>query len=178
MAHEHADLGSAAVIGVGRRGHGAALADAAAVHAAVDQERVRDLTLDAIEESFKLHVISLWSFGCGTTALSRSARRRACERGSDAYTPGASQCAEVEVCRHVDGAVYLIIIGLVVGIVFWLMDYLPVPEPLNRFIKVAAILIGLVALIMVLLDVTGTDVGLGGPDHGRRLQRPLVPAHD
>jgi small basic protein len=56
--------------------------------------------------------------------------------------------------------VYLIVVGLVVGVVFWLMDYLPVPEPLNRFIKIAAILIGLIALIMILLDATGTDVGL------------------
>jgi hypothetical protein len=55
--------------------------------------------------------------------------------------------------------IYLLVIGIVIGLIFWLVDYLPVPAPLDKGIKVAAIVIGVNVVIMVLLDLTGADVG-------------------
>jgi hypothetical protein len=52
--------------------------------------------------------------------------------------------------------VYIIVVALVVGVAYWLIDYLPVPEPLNKIIKVLIIVIGAIALIYALLGITGT----------------------
>ena len=50
---------------------------------------------------------------------------------------------------------YILIIGVVVGIIWWVMDYLPVPEPLNKLIKVLAIVIGAIAIIYALMGMAG-----------------------
>lgn len=50
----------------------------------------------------------------------------------------------------------LLIIGVIVGIIWWVVDYLPVPPPLNRLIKILSIVIGAIAVIYALLGLTGT----------------------
>jgi hypothetical protein len=57
--------------------------------------------------------------------------------------------------------IYLLIVAVVIGVVFWLVDYIPVPQPLNKLIKVVAIVIGVIIIIGVLLSLAG--VNLGGP---------------
>jgi len=49
----------------------------------------------------------------------------------------------------------LLIIVLVIGVVWWLIDYLPVPEPLNKLVKVVTIVIGVIAVIYALLGLAG-----------------------
>jgi len=49
----------------------------------------------------------------------------------------------------------LLIIVLVIGVVWWLIDYLPVPEPLNKLVKVVTIVIGAIAIIYALLGLAG-----------------------
>lgn len=56
--------------------------------------------------------------------------------------------------------VYLIVLGIVLALVFWLCDYLPVPAPLNRWIKIIAIVISALLLINIVLGVGGVDTGL------------------
>lgn len=52
--------------------------------------------------------------------------------------------------------VYVVVICLVVGLAYWILDVIPVPNPLNRIGKILIIVIGCLALIYVLLGVTGT----------------------
>jgi uncharacterized membrane protein len=56
--------------------------------------------------------------------------------------------------------VYLLVVLIVVGLVYWVIDAVGVPQPLNRFAKVAVIVIGVIAVIMILLGAVGVNVGL------------------
>jgi hypothetical protein len=54
--------------------------------------------------------------------------------------------------------VYLLVVCVVIGVVFWIVDYVPVPQPLNKLIKVVAIVIGCIAIIYTLLNLAGMPV--------------------
>ena len=54
----------------------------------------------------------------------------------------------------------LVVVVLVIGLLFYVLDAIPVPDPLNRFAKIAAIVIGCIIIIMLLLDVAGYRTGL------------------
>ena len=56
--------------------------------------------------------------------------------------------------------VYLIVLGIVLALVFWLADYIPIPSPINRWVKIIAIVIAALILINLLLGVAGVDTGL------------------
>lgn len=51
--------------------------------------------------------------------------------------------------------IYLLIVCVVIGIVWWVCDYLPVPQPLNKLIKVVSIVIGCIIIIYALLGLAG-----------------------
>ena len=51
--------------------------------------------------------------------------------------------------------VYVLVVAIVIGLAFWLCDFLPVPEPLNRMVKMIAIVIGVIVIIYALLSLAG-----------------------
>jgi len=55
----------------------------------------------------------------------------------------------------VDQLIYALIVCIVIGVVWWVCDYLPVPEPLNKLIKILSIVIGVIVIIYALLAVAG-----------------------
>jgi hypothetical protein len=59
--------------------------------------------------------------------------------------------------------VYIIVVMLVIGIAWWLVDYIPVPAPLNKIVKIVIIVVGAIALIYVLLGLSGHAPPLGRP---------------
>lgn len=56
--------------------------------------------------------------------------------------------------------IYLLVVCVIIGLVWWIVDYLPVPEPLNKLIKVVSIVIGCIVIIYALLSIAG--IGGGG----------------
>lgn len=54
--------------------------------------------------------------------------------------------------------IYLLVIGCLVALVFYVVGAIPVPEPLGRIIKMVAVVLGVVFVILVLLQLVG-----GGP---------------
>lgn len=54
--------------------------------------------------------------------------------------------------------IYILIIAIVVGIVWWVCDYLPVPGPLNRLVKILSVVIGAIAIIVVLARMAGVPL--------------------
>ena len=56
--------------------------------------------------------------------------------------------------------IWLLILALVVGLVIYAVDALAVPDPLNRYIKVVAIVLACLLIIILLLDVVGSGPGL------------------
>ena len=59
--------------------------------------------------------------------------------------------------------VYIIVVMLIVGIAWWLVDYIPVPAPLNHIFKIVIIVVGALALIYILLGLSGHAPPLGRP---------------
>lgn len=57
--------------------------------------------------------------------------------------------------------IWLLVIAVVAGLAYWVLDAIPVPQPLNRFAKIAVVVIAVIALIYVLLGIGG--VNIGGP---------------
>jgi len=51
--------------------------------------------------------------------------------------------------------VYLLVVGAIVGLLLWLVDYIPVPEPFNKWIKVVIIVVSVLIIIFVLLGLIG-----------------------
>ena len=51
--------------------------------------------------------------------------------------------------------VMLLVVGIIIGMIWWLCDYLPVPEPLNKLIKIVSIVIGVIVIVYALLGIVG-----------------------
>ena len=49
----------------------------------------------------------------------------------------------------------VLVTAVVVGIIWWVCDFLPVPEPLNKLIKVVSVVVGAVAICYALLGIAG-----------------------
>ena len=56
--------------------------------------------------------------------------------------------------------IYLLVVFLVIGVIWWLIDYIPVPDPLNRIAKIVTIVIGAIVLIGILLNLAGVPVAV------------------
>ena len=54
----------------------------------------------------------------------------------------------------------ILVIVLVAGLVYWVLDAIPVPQPINRFAKIAVVVICAIALIYVLLGAAGISTGI------------------
>ena len=51
--------------------------------------------------------------------------------------------------------IYILVIAVIVGLVWWVCDFLPVPQPLNKLIKVISIVIAVIAIVLVLMRLGG-----------------------
>jgi hypothetical protein len=59
--------------------------------------------------------------------------------------------------------IYLIVIGAVVALLLWLVDYLGpyIPDPLHKIIRVIIIVVAVIAVIYLLLGLVGGSPRLG-----------------
>ena len=55
--------------------------------------------------------------------------------------------------------IQLLIVILIIGVIYWVLDALPVPEPLNRVAKIVIVVIGVLIIVIMLLRLTGVDIG-------------------
>jgi hypothetical protein len=51
--------------------------------------------------------------------------------------------------------VYILVICVVVGLIWWVADYLPVPQPLNKMLKVISMIVAVIIIIYALLGFAG-----------------------
>jgi multisubunit Na+/H+ antiporter MnhB subunit len=54
----------------------------------------------------------------------------------------------------------LLVVAIIVGLIWWVCDYMPVPEPINKFVKLIAIVVGVIIIVMALLGIAGYNTGL------------------
>ncbi len=50
---------------------------------------------------------------------------------------------------------YLIVAGLIFGLLFWLIDYCGLPQPFNKVAKIILAVAGVLVIIGVLLSLVG-----------------------
>lgn len=62
-----------------------------------------------------------------------------------------------------DILVYVAILVIVVIVLWWLLSQLQLPEPLNKIITIALVVIGAVVLIGIMLQFTGSGPPLRLP---------------
>jgi|SoimicMinimDraft_4_1059732.scaffolds.fasta_scaffold1299731_1 quinol-cytochrome oxidoreductase complex cytochrome b subunit len=60
----------------------------------------------------------------------------------------------------VTALVTVLVIAILAGLFYWVIDQIPVPEPINRWAKLAIVIIAVVCLVMVLLGLGGYGPGL------------------
>jgi hypothetical protein len=56
--------------------------------------------------------------------------------------------------------VYLVVICLIVGLVYYIADNIPIPSPLNNVVKVVAMVIGVLVIVLLLLQLVGIGPGV------------------
>src|SRR5262245_20045987 len=76
----------------------------------------------------------------------------------------------------IDILIYLVILVVVVIFLWWLLQQLPLPPPLDRIVRIVLIAFAVIALILVLLQATGTGPPWRLPrsnERGRPIGRPF-----
>lgn len=59
--------------------------------------------------------------------------------------------------------VWLLIVGILVALVYWVVDVIPIPQPINRIIKVVLIVLVCLVVILMLLNLIGVSTGVRIP---------------
>jgi len=54
--------------------------------------------------------------------------------------------------------IYIVVLGCIIGLLLWLIDAVPIPEPFHRIARIAIIVVGVLILILLLLSLVD-----GGP---------------
>jgi len=51
--------------------------------------------------------------------------------------------------------VYLLILGILLALVYWVLDAIPIPQPINRIIKIAIVVVACLVVVILLLQLVG-----------------------
>lgn len=62
--------------------------------------------------------------------------------------------------------VYLLVIGILIALVFYVCDAIPLPEPIARIVKIAVVVIACLIVIILLLQLVGAAGNLALPKIG------------
>lgn len=54
--------------------------------------------------------------------------------------------------------IFVVIIAVACGLGYWIIDAIPVPQPINRWAKILLIVIAAILLIGVLLNMAGVSL--------------------
>ena len=58
----------------------------------------------------------------------------------------------------VNGLIYLIVIGVVFGLLWWLVGYCALPEPFNKVARVVLAIAAVIVLISILMGFAGHPI--------------------
>ena len=51
--------------------------------------------------------------------------------------------------------IYLLIVGILVAIIYWVIDAIPLPPPINRLVKIVLVVLVALVIIVLLLQLIG-----------------------
>jgi glucan phosphoethanolaminetransferase (alkaline phosphatase superfamily) len=58
--------------------------------------------------------------------------------------------------------VYMLIVGILLALVYWVIDVIPLPQPINRIVKVVIVVLAVLVIVMLLLQLVGVGGGMNG----------------
>ena len=61
----------------------------------------------------------------------------------------------ISIAGAVNIIVYLIVAGLIFGLLFWLIGFCALPEPFAKFARIAVAILAVMVIIGILLSVVG-----------------------
>jgi len=59
--------------------------------------------------------------------------------------------------------IYLLILGILIALVYYVVDAIPLPEPINRIVKLTIVVLAALIVIILLLNLIGAGVNLNLP---------------
>jgi len=59
--------------------------------------------------------------------------------------------------------IYLLVAGILIWLVLYVVDAIPIPDPLNRIIKLVVVVLACLIVILLLLQVLGVGTGMSLP---------------
>ena len=54
--------------------------------------------------------------------------------------------------------IYLVIVAAIAAVAYWAVDQLGTPDPINRIVKVAVVLIAVLVIAVIFLRLFGLDI--------------------
>ena len=69
----------------------------------------------------------------------------------------------ITIASLVNLLIWLLVLGIVVGLVFWVLDAIPVPQPLHKVLRIAAVVIVTLIVILLLLNLAGVPTVISLP---------------
>lgn len=61
--------------------------------------------------------------------------------------------------------VYLLVVGILLALVYYVLDAIPIPEPINRIVKIVIVVVACLVVILLLVQLLGVS-GAGLPKLG------------
>src|SRR5580692_676109 len=65
------------------------------------------------------------------------------------------RCDVISIAGAVNVIVYLIVAGLIFGLLWWLVNYIALPDPFGKFARIALAILAVMVIIGILLSVVG-----------------------
>jgi glucan phosphoethanolaminetransferase (alkaline phosphatase superfamily) len=59
--------------------------------------------------------------------------------------------------------VWMLIVGILYAVAVWVIDTIPLPNPMNRIVKIVLVVVIALVVILLLLDLVGVGTGLDLP---------------
>ena len=59
--------------------------------------------------------------------------------------------------------IYLLVLGILIWLVYYVVDAIPLPDPINRIVKLAIVVICALIVVVLLLNFLGVGVNLNVP---------------
>lgn len=56
--------------------------------------------------------------------------------------------------------IYLIVVAVLVGLAQYIVRSVPIADPLGRIINIAAVVVGVLIVVLLLLQIAGVPIGL------------------
>lgn len=62
--------------------------------------------------------------------------------------------------------VWLLVVGVLIALVYYVADAIPLPQPLNKIVKIVVMVLACIVVLVLLLNLIGVSTGVDVPQLG------------